>query len=78
VWNCATENGKTIKYTSGVIYNAEYVRRGGRWLISKRVRRLPDDCGGALAAALSVASAVRRHITAPSRATEYRAGPPYL
>jgi hypothetical protein len=32
-----SENGTTIKNTSGVIYNDEYVRRGGRWLISKRV-----------------------------------------
>jgi ketosteroid isomerase-like protein len=31
------ENGKTIKNTSGVYYNDEYVRRGGKWLIAKRV-----------------------------------------
>ena len=31
------EKGKTIKNTSGVIYNDEYVRRGKSWLISKRV-----------------------------------------
>jgi uncharacterized protein (TIGR02246 family) len=30
------ENGKRIKSTSGVIYNDEYVRRDGRWLIAKR------------------------------------------
>jgi ketosteroid isomerase-like protein len=32
-----TENGKTFKNTSGVYYNDEYVRRGGAWLIAKRV-----------------------------------------
>jgi hypothetical protein len=32
-----TEDGKTIRHTSGVIYNDEYVRNGGRWLIAKRV-----------------------------------------
>jgi ketosteroid isomerase-like protein len=31
------ENGKTIRNTSGVIYNDEYVRRGKTWLIAKRV-----------------------------------------
>ena len=30
------ENGKRIKNTAGVIYNDEYVRRGGVWLIAKR------------------------------------------
>jgi ketosteroid isomerase-like protein len=30
------ENGKRIKTTMGVIYNDEYVRQGGRWLIAKR------------------------------------------
>jgi ketosteroid isomerase-like protein len=32
-----TENGKTIRNTSGVYYNDEYVRRGNTWLIAKRV-----------------------------------------
>ena len=31
------ENSKTIKTTMGVTYNDEYVRRGGAWLIAKRV-----------------------------------------
>jgi ketosteroid isomerase-like protein len=31
------ENGKTIKTTMGVTYDDEYVRRGGAWLIAKRV-----------------------------------------
>jgi hypothetical protein len=31
------ENGKTIKQTSGVYYDDEYVRRGGKWLIARRV-----------------------------------------
>jgi hypothetical protein len=33
----AVENGKRIKNTSGVVYNDEYVRRDGKWLIAKRV-----------------------------------------
>ena len=33
----ATESGKTIKNTSGVYYDDEYVRRGNTWLIAKRV-----------------------------------------
>ena len=32
-----TENGKSIKTTMGVTYDDEYVRRGGAWLIAKRV-----------------------------------------
>lgn len=31
------ENGKIYKNTSGVFYDDEYVRRGGSWLIAKRV-----------------------------------------
>jgi hypothetical protein len=31
-----TEGGKRIKNSSGVIYNDEYVRREGKWLIAKR------------------------------------------
>jgi ketosteroid isomerase-like protein len=31
------ENGKAIKTTMGVTYDDEYVRRGGTWLIAKRV-----------------------------------------
>ena len=31
------ENGKAIKTTMGVTYDDEYVRRGGAWLIAKRV-----------------------------------------
>ena len=32
-----TENGKRVRNTSGVIYNDQYVRHGGQWLIAKRV-----------------------------------------
>jgi len=32
----ATEDGKKTRGTNGVLYNDEYVRHGGRWLISKR------------------------------------------
>jgi ketosteroid isomerase-like protein len=31
------EGGKTVKTTMGVTYDDEYVRRGGAWLIAKRV-----------------------------------------
>jgi len=31
------EGDRTIRNTAGVIYNDEYVRRGDRWLIAKRV-----------------------------------------
>ena len=31
-----SENGKRMKTTIGVIYNDEYIRQGGRWMISKR------------------------------------------
>jgi hypothetical protein len=30
------ENGKQMKTTIGVIYNDEYVRENGRWLVAKR------------------------------------------
>ncbi len=33
------EEGRTIRNTAGVVYNDEYVRRGDRWLIAKRVSR---------------------------------------
>jgi len=32
-------NGQKMKNTNGVIYQDEYVRRDGRWLIAKRVAR---------------------------------------
>ena len=35
----SNENGKRFKNTFGVQYDDEYVRRGGTWLIAKRVSR---------------------------------------
>jgi hypothetical protein len=36
---CDDERGKKFKNFNGVIYNDDYVRQNGQWLIAKRVAR---------------------------------------